>query len=516
MHKIGFKNFRRFLDFKPIEFKGLTFLVGRNNSGKSTLVKALLLSIDYLKADTLPTLSFNQNNVEDVNIVTFERALNKSANLKKEEFIEFHLEIDGFRFHLTVTGKKDSTNVDVINLSIEDLNSGFSFLFKPQQSDITISTNTEGIEIIPENEEKLFIELDDRKEEITKNLKNINQKTSPEYIELNNELKQVKKKMSDLRKAIKSAATGGQFNLTTHYNTTSLKDAIQDAVKELSAEYDVQYHDIQKGKKPKKIFESLKAFKDNKFKIEKSAQSLFDFIKQVEIVYLGATLNKQSALFAIRDSRNPLAQAIHEYKQLGIDSNQGSDAYKFVKNWIADSEFDIGESLNIKMYAGESYEVTIKSHSLEIPLADKGMGSIQAMLLILRLAVIIHKKQTIDRLNKVKPEEGKLYIVIIEEPELNLHPALQSKLADLFHDVHNKYKIRLIIETHSEYLIRRTQLIVKQNEYEVAPNENPLSVLYFDKEMKQWPMRYREDGKFIDEFGKGFYDESAKLTLNLL
>lgn len=517
MSKIGFRNFRRFTEFKPIEFNALTFLVGRNNSGKSTLVKALLLIIDYLKANNLKTLSFNQNNVEDVNIVTFKRALNKRAKLNNEEFIEFLLEIDGLRFTLLITGKDDNTEVDVISFIIDDVSDGFSYIIKPQENSITISANSSGYEVIPENEENLLIDLEDKKADLENTLRNIKQKSSPEYIQLNSDLKQLKKKISDLRKTIKSLLSRGQFSLHSHYTSTTLKDALSEMVAEHSAEYEIQYHEIQRGKKPKQIFESLKAFKDSKFKIEKSISFILEFQMQIETIYLGATLNKQSALFAIRDKRNPLSQAIHEYKQLGIDKDTGSEAYKFVRDWMKESEFEIGDSFEVEMHAGEAYEVMINSYGLQIPLADKGMGSIQAMLLILRLAVVIYKKQALDRLNNIrKPEEGKPLIVIIEEPELNLHPALQSKLADLFHEVYDKFKIRLIIETHSEYLIRKTQLIVKQKEYEVEPNDNPFTVLYFDKELNQWLMNYREDGKFIEEFGKGFYDEASLLTLNLL
>ena len=61
MNKIGFKNFRRFVDFKPIEYKDITFLVGRNNSGKSTMVKALLLISDYLKSGNLKEFHFGNS-----------------------------------------------------------------------------------------------------------------------------------------------------------------------------------------------------------------------------------------------------------------------------------------------------------------------------------------------------------------------------------------------------------------------------------------------------------------------
>ncbi len=58
MSKISFKNFRGFIDFPEMEFGGITFLVGKNNSGKSTVIKALLLMDNYLKSKDIS--SFNQ------------------------------------------------------------------------------------------------------------------------------------------------------------------------------------------------------------------------------------------------------------------------------------------------------------------------------------------------------------------------------------------------------------------------------------------------------------------------
>ena len=181
-----------------------------------------------------------------------------------------------------------------------------------------------------------------------------------------------------------------------------------------------------------------------------------------------------------------------------------SEAFLFVKKWMGSEYFEIGEKINIELCAGEAYQVKIELGGNELPLADKGMGSIQAMLLILRLACIIHK----SKINSIKP------IVLIEEPELNLHPALQSKLADLFLEV-KQSGIKLIVETHSEYLIRQTQLLVKDNYFEIKPNDNPFCVLYFDMQ-EQWKMNYREDGKFIEEFGTGFFDETRKIVKKMM
>ena len=48
MRKIGFKNFRKFEDFPSINLAPITFFVGENNAGKSTVVKGLLALSDFL------------------------------------------------------------------------------------------------------------------------------------------------------------------------------------------------------------------------------------------------------------------------------------------------------------------------------------------------------------------------------------------------------------------------------------------------------------------------------------
>ncbi len=47
--------------------------------------------------------------------------------------------------------------------------------------------------------------------------------------------------------------------------------------------------------------------------------------------------------------------------------------------------------------------------------------------------------------------------VILEQPEIHLHPSAQAGLADIFIDVIKKRRLRLIIESHSEHLLRRIQ-----------------------------------------------------------
>ena len=121
----------------------------------------------------------------------------------------------------------------------------------------------------------------------------------------------------------------------------------------------------------------------------------------------------------------------------------------------------------------------------------------KAMLLILRVASLI----------KINKKEKKALTLLVEEPELNLHPALQSKLTDFFHEVNKEYGFNFIIETHSEYMIRKTQLIALEQDYikNQDINPNPFKIVYFHKEEGPYEMEFTEQGKFNKDFGPGFY-----------
>ncbi|TNS62754.1 AAA family ATPase, partial [Escherichia coli] len=66
-------------------------------------------------------------------------------------------------------------------------------------------------------------------------------------------------------------------------------------------------------------------------------------------------------------------------------------------------------------------------------------------------------------------------VLIFEQPELHLHPKVQSKLCDLFLIMANTGR-QCIIETHSEYMINRLRLRVAQD---LDNNYLKKSALYF-------------------------------------
>jgi hypothetical protein len=113
--------------------------------------------------------------------------------------------------------------------------------------------------------------------------------------------------------------------------------------------------------------------------------------------------------------------------------------------------------------------------------------------------------------------------IILDQPGCGLYPAKQSLLADMFYDAYKKLGVWFIINTNSEYLIRKSQVLVARKVYnqpleEEVGEECPFATYYVpDKAEGKMPysLRYRKDGIFINAFGKGFYDVAAKLAFKI-
>ena len=106
--------------------------------------------------------------------------------------------------------------------------------------------------------------------------------------------------------------------------------------------------------------------------------------------------------------------------------------------------------------------------------------------------------------------------IAVEEPEIHLHPAFQSKLADMFASA-AEYNIHFIVETHSEYLIRKLQVMVADKDCNLKSES--VSLNYVDKGEDgisyNKPITIKEDGDLSDSFGPGFYDEADALAIQL-
>lgn len=446
--KIGLHNFRKYVHLPLLNLGAITFLVGGNNSGKSTFVKGLLLIFENLKTMNIggnenyfptfePKFRLDTDLCHALHIGTFERALNRSA-AKRE--IVFSTSVAFFNLSLTVHnegGADDATVVPISSITITDTQKGCSFNFDFRQKTMVIK----GLTVSGEATKDIEIELDELKD---------------------------------------------------HLSSNSIVAMLRNLSKNTSI------NELTKGKLMGKL-----GF------ISELADELEGVIANCKIEYIYAHGASQKILYNYDDKNDYMALTLHEFKSERIDD--GSTEHAFTCKWM--EKFDIGIDYSIQFIGGEAYTIKIKDKEGRMAyLADKGMGTNQLMILFLRVAIIIHRYNTLKDM-PFKP------IIIIEEPEQNLHPAFQSLLADFFREVNADYGFRFIVETHSEYIIRKTQVMVANAHYasqEELENQNPFKVYYFPNGAPPYDMGYRMDGKFSEQFGKGFFDESANLIFQII
>lgn len=520
MDRIGFQNFRQFTEFNAIEFKGITFLVGKNNSGKSTLIKALLLVNKYLKSDSTHLLEFSNNTNDEINISTYGRAKNK---FNKVDYIKFKVYFDNYQIRLLITGESNATFGRIVSFQLKNYETNTIILFKPYESTLTFKKLSGDIET------KLNIyKSETLKNNLIAEIKaleaSLNESTldrhSKAYLLERDKINKLKSKIESMESNLFPKINDEVYSLSYVLESSfemKIKETCDIALDNLLNQYESEYHEIQNGKEQSDNFVNLRGIKEDVQLFKSSLNDFNHYSKAVKLHFLPAQTHKQSSLFIIQDKTNLLAQVIHDYAQLRI--LKGEVASMFVEHWI--KEFDIGDQIKIDQVGGEAYEVTIINNKKSISLADKGTGTHQLIRIILKAASIIHVKQN---RKFITPFEvftvSNLDWLLIEEPELNLHPDFQSKLADLFFELFEKYRISTIIETHSEYIIRRTQVIVAEKELEIAPNTNPFIIHYFtterDKTSQPFEIKFNPDGTFQNNFGTGFFDEASQRTLDLI
>jgi predicted ATPase len=99
--------------------------------------------------------------------------------------------------------------------------------------------------------------------------------------------------------------------------------------------------------------------------------------------------------------------------------------------------------------------------------------------------------------------------LIFEQPELHLHPKVQTRLADFFISMTMLNK-QCIVETHSEYLINRLRYLSANSEGNQIHKD---VIIYFvekqGEKSKYRPVRINNFG-VIEDWPKGFFDESEQ------
>jgi predicted ATPase len=190
--------------------------------------------------------------------------------------------------------------------------------------------------------------------------------------------------------------------------------------------------------------------------------------------------------------------AVKEYSELDLGHPM---AVSIMNGNIIDDELDIPRHFrNLK--SQKRLVLWEEANDIEVQPLDIGVGISQV------LPVIVAALQ------------ARSGFVIIEQPELHIHPALQVSLGDLFiEQIQKNPDLIFILETHSEHMMLRFLRRIRETSENTLPPEAPpltpdkLSIYFSEKKengISITPIRVDEDGDFIDRWPQGFFNERFK------
>ncbi|MDF3872969.1 AAA family ATPase [Pseudomonas putida] len=146
-----------------------------------------------------------------------------------------------------------------------------------------------------------------------------------------------------------------------------------------------------------------------------------------------------------------------------------------VSKWL--ERMKVAERLEVRQQGRSNrYELIIHRDGVACNLRDVGIG-VSQVLPVLVVAYFAPVGST----------------VILEEPEIHLHPSAQSILAELFVSVSKERNVQFIVETHSEHLFRRMQTLIAKG----TTKQQDVSMYFVKRKGAQALLQTLK----VDEFG---------------
>ena len=537
MYRLEIENFRNISDRLVIDLANITILTGTNNSGKSNILKLLIVLDDYFASDNHFNLSFYgpsagkhkincyQNAINSTNwdknknlkisyerknyIMTFEFApvRTKSARQQAEEIQEGRL------VYFEIFSTETKSKIWIKNLSDDEyeLNADQSFI--RSLSSVTEQNFEDRLSQLLANEASIQSRLNDL---ISQN--KTAEEGSEEYNKTINGIYDANWRLGNIRKWIEDLKkfdanrppVGISFKIVFSIKENSqLKSfTLPDLIKDVLSTYLNNEKEVMSGDP---IIQSWKS----------ELHGLFTVIKRsvhISTRHLSADRSHQSRIYLQSDKTSELSEIISLMEKSSF--KKGGEGDKFIKKWM--SKFKIGTDYRFRSIEGIATAIEVNGDEGWINLVDKGFGAGQVLPIILRVGEYLERHTiTPPPKGKIKyvKQETRPPILIFEEPEANLHPAFQSLLAEMFHEAAKDVVIRIIIETHSEYLLRKFKLLKAQNKL----RENEVLIYYVNQgdssvehsKQKIQKIEILDNGKLSHSFGKGFFDEADEIEMDL-
>jgi predicted ATPase len=175
---------------------------------------------------------------------------------------------------------------------------------------------------------------------------------------------------------------------------------------------------------------------------------------------------------------------------------QRQQMLKNINRWV--KEFGIAKEVKLqRLGRSNQYQVLFVDAATNLPvnIADVGFGASQLLPIIVQ--------------GFYAPPGS---VLLIEQPEIHLHPRAQATLGDLLMEVVKGGDRQIIVETHSEHLLARIQRRIAEQKF----SHEQVAIYYFEpttEGAKIHRLELDEYGQLAEPIPEGFFEEGWREAL---
>jgi predicted ATPase len=490
MFKLGLKNYRGFVK-EEFVFSKINILIGENSAGKSSIFKFLLALKQSLRAPNNRDSNLTFSGV-DADLGNYKETI-YNHEVKKNLSFYFEFEKDYFDFfynqYFAYPFMEGDEGVELVNRKRREELMGFldGEVEEPTKISFELSkelNNHRNINMVIENDKIGMVQVihANGESQPENDIYLINESPTCSLLFVSNEESYLFENVSYSKEGFLSII-----------NSPSLKDAI-----------DANLKGNKSLKNKKTIAESIFWRLAYLFVTQNYIQKQLSGIE-----YINPLLSRPAErIYLEGDKKN--VRRTGDIKDL-VDFLSANDSNKKFEEKLSNAltNFGIADKVYVKN-VGFTRELRVVVNGIDSNIKDVGFG------VSLQLPIFA---QSIISDGWAKSSSGDVLqgqTLLIEQPEVHLHPQLQAKFIDALIGISKRN--RYIIETHSEHIIRMLQIIVKEKRHGIRGSD--ISITYLRKEGRKMVKTFHaieeDSGKLKPLFPKGFYDVSYNLAFELM
>ena len=487
--RFSFSHFKGFNKLEPIELKPLTVICGANNSGKSSIIQSLLL----MKQSTIGNRTASLDVLSHQEPLILDGEDSALVHLGDWTDVIYKHETDqkmSFKWQLTDQIHAD-IEVEIKSMTHQKLIVS-RFLFKELNTPVSFEL------IHQANDEKYQLKLTGIS--LTALLYPWIYDTPPvEWTECNKSRPTV---IDNIEFHNISVEFQGIFPKSVQGDFAEQSSDILNQVRNHSGKPDLFSTDkkIELSRKAyRQCSQSLREFWLNLRYLGpvREAPQRHYFIHQTGKTAIGSKGEYTSIVLAEEQEQTipPYYRCTDDRKALTFEYRSADKMVEAVNGWL--SFMQLPQLIPTLVIERRISQIKLNSTGVEVCLPDVGFGVSQI------LPVLVECLRT---------KSGET--IILEQPEIHLHPSLQSKLSDFLIGIAKAGK-NIIVETHSEHLIKRLYLRAAQHESDDLRNLLNTVFVQFDQRQQTSVTQTIVSNEYgeIENWPIGFIDEDDSREL---